>query len=83
MDKLRNLKQILTTFELTSGLKINLEKSSINVENVSLSLIGEVWGCPSIHLPISYLGMPLGGNLKSTMFWAPIIEKISKKLNSW
>ncbi|KAA0067242.1 LINE-1 retrotransposable element ORF2 protein [Cucumis melo var. makuwa] len=34
------------------------------------------------HLPLQYLGVPLGGNLRSKAFWENIEEKIHKKLNN-
>lgn len=36
-----------------------------------------------MNLPLSYLGMPLGGNPKAASFWQPIIEKIDKKFDAW
>lgn len=32
---------------------------------------------------MKYLGMPLGGNLKSCNFWDPVVEKIGKRLDGW
>lgn len=33
--------------------------------------------------PLSYLGMPLGGNPCRSGFWEPVIEKVSRKLEGW
>ena len=56
----------LMWFEATSGLRINMEKSSIilmgRVENVE-SLAREV-GCKVGELPMTYLGLLLGANHK-------------------
>ena len=56
----------LMWFEATSGLRINMEKSSIilmgRVQNVE-SLAREV-GCKVGELPMTYLGLLLGANHK-------------------
>jgi hypothetical protein len=59
----RNLKWILTYFELMSGMTINYHKSElvpINVEATSEVLqYVDIFGCPIGTLPIRYLAIPL------------------------
>ncbi|RVW35813.1 putative ribonuclease H protein [Vitis vinifera] len=33
--------------------------------------------------PLSYLGLPLGGNPKTIGFWDPVVERISRRLDGW
>ncbi|RVW80650.1 hypothetical protein CK203_044356 [Vitis vinifera] len=33
--------------------------------------------------PLSYLGLPLGGNPKTISFWDPVVERISRRLDGW
>ena len=39
--------------------------------------------CQLVQLPITYLGVPLGANMKKFSSWQPIIEKIQHRLASW
>lgn len=83
---LQNLRYIVKSFEMASGLKINLHKSalaSINVNEASFQMAKNIWDCSITSIPIDYLGMPLGGSPKSESFWNPIIECIDRKLHSW
>ncbi|KAL5575095.1 hypothetical protein UlMin_016794 [Ulmus minor] len=62
---------ILKFFSMCSGLKINMNKSSL----AGIGLTEEE--------PMKYLGLPLGGNPNSAEFWNPVIEKVSKRLDGW
>ena len=33
--------------------------------------------------PLSYLGLPLGGNPKSKVFWDSVVEKVARRLDRW
>lgn len=39
-----------------------------------------MFGCKVGSFPTSYIGLPLGGNLRAALFWNPIFEKIWKSL---
>ncbi|KAJ9689257.1 hypothetical protein PVL29_014768 [Vitis rotundifolia] len=39
--------------------------------------------CKVSDWPISYLGLPLGGNPTASGFWNPVIERISRRLDGW
>ncbi|TYK05808.1 LINE-1 retrotransposable element ORF2 protein [Cucumis melo var. makuwa] len=83
---LNNLRMALSLFEKASGLKINLSKSAMVPVNVSWSRALECassWGISCHTLPLTYLGVPLGGNPKSNIFWRNIEDRIQKKLNNW
>ena len=83
MEHLQNLKIILLVFGQVSGLKINLEKSTISVISTRqepLSSLALVLACRVSEWPFSYLGLPLGGNPKTIGFWDPVVERISRRL---
>lgn len=40
-------------------------------------------GCVVQSLSLRYLGVPLGASPRCLSFWDPIIEKVSKRLDSW
>ena len=83
---LQNLKIILLVFGQVFGLKINLEKSiisGINTRQELLSSLALVLDCRVSEWPLSYLGLPLGGNPKTTGFWDPVVERISRRLDGW
>jgi len=43
----------------------------------------DILGCEFVKLPILYLGIPLGANMKKSASWQPIIDKIQSKLQAW
>ena len=70
-EHLQNLKLILLVFGQVSGLKINLEKniiSGINTSQELLSSLASIHDCKVLEWPLSYLGLPLGGNPKTIGF---------------
>lgn len=80
------LKVILQIFECISGFKVNLSKSSIagiGVEDSLMTSFAGLLGCKVENWPLSYLGMPLGGNPQSLSFRDPVVERVQKKLATW
>lgn len=85
-EAIKNLFQIVKTFEEASGLNIILTKSKIlglNIEVERLNSIATVYDCKVGSWPNSYLGLPLNANPNTASFWAPVIEKIERCLHSW
>ena len=81
-----NIKKILILFQLTSGLQINFHKSEllgVNVSEGKLKQLAQILCCRTGQLPLSYLGLPIGGNISRISLWAPLIEKMRKKLAGW
>lgn len=73
-------------FQVISGLKVNLFKTSvmgIKVEESCLVRHAEAMGCSVGRWSVKYLGMPLGGNPRVVAFWDLVVEKVSKKLACW
>jgi hypothetical protein len=86
VDNLWTLKVILRGFELASGLKVNFWKSSlirINVGNTIMEMASTFLNCIRGGIPFKYLGLPVGANPRRMTTWAPMVEKIQSKLNSW
>ncbi|KAH9745615.1 S4 RNA-binding domain-containing protein [Citrus sinensis] len=50
---------------------------------VDLLDLVSIVGCESGDWPLKYLGLPLGGNPKAVEFWAPVLEKVEKRLDGW
>lgn len=81
-----NFEHILDYYGLISGLTINYEKSTIIPLNCVDSFVEEFrnnLGCMVLSLTTCYLGIPLGANPRKVETWAPVIEKIKKKLSGW
>lgn len=86
LKDLQNLKRVLRCFQVSSGLKINLQKSmlyGINIVNQKVKEWGDIIGCSNGNLPFYYLGLPIGGNPDSISFWEPVISKFRDRLSSW
>ncbi|WJZ85876.1 hypothetical protein VitviT2T_005388 [Vitis vinifera] len=85
-EELQTLKSLLLVFGHISGLKVNLNKSSIygiNLDQAHLSRLAEMLDCKASGWPILYMGLPLGGNPKACGFWDPVVERISSRLDGW
>ncbi|XP_023729445.1 uncharacterized protein LOC111877144 [Lactuca sativa] len=85
-NNLKNLARILRCFHISSGLKVNFQKSK--VFGISASAIETVhWanllGCVAGALPFDYLGVPVGANMNLIKNWKPIIKKFHSKLYVW
>ncbi|RVW50737.1 Transposon TX1 uncharacterized 149 kDa protein [Vitis vinifera] len=58
------------------------EEDMMTLKNVLL-VLAEMLDCKASGWPILYLGLPLGGNPKTSGFWDPVIERISRRLDGW
>jgi mannosylglycoprotein endo-beta-mannosidase len=86
LEKARNLKLILSTFEQLSGLKINLHKSEFfcfGEANEDANLYAEIFGCGISPFPISYLGIPIHFRRLTNPEWKHAEERFQKYLSSW
>ena len=77
-----NLHCVLTWFQASSSLRVNLAKSSIlpigHMDNIQL--LASVLGCNIDAFPTTYLGLPLDAKFKEKAIWDPIIEKFEKRI---
>ncbi|KAJ9535108.1 hypothetical protein OSB04_un001812 [Centaurea solstitialis] len=80
------LTKILTCFYDVSGLRINLSKCNlfgIGVSDPVVKDMADKIRCQVSSLPFTYLGLPVGGNMKKKALWSVVVEKINKKLSAW
>ncbi|XP_028084934.1 uncharacterized protein LOC114286053 [Camellia sinensis] len=85
-SKVCNLLMILRIFEVVSGHKVNLSKSSvvgITLEHSCEQRMAAMLGCPIDKFPLRCLGLPLGGDPRTEAFWNPVFVKIGKRLERW
>ena len=84
-DQLLYLSWVLFWFEVSSGLKINLDKSELNLvgEVDNASALAAKLECKTGSLPSTYLCLPLGANHKSVVVWDSIEEQLCKRLALW
>ena len=77
-DQLLHLSWVLFWFEVSSGLKINLDKSVLLLvgEVVNAADLATEVGCRVGSLPSTYLGLSLGVAHKSVVVWDSIEERI-------
>ena len=81
--QLLNIKNILSTFSLITGLKVNFGKSSLVPINVSPDRCAELAGiinCKPEALPFTYLGFPMGTTKPKLEIFIGILERIDRRL---
>ncbi|KAF5797593.1 putative RNA-directed DNA polymerase [Helianthus annuus] len=80
------LSRLLRWLNLVSGLKVNFQKSKLygfGVGEEEKLRLANVLKCEVGKLPFSYLGIPIGANMKRAKYWDPVIKKFSAKLSKW
>ena len=86
VERARNMKLILSTFEQLSGLKINFHKSEIFCFGKAKDYKGfysQLFGCGEGKFPFRYLGLPIHTRRLSNKDWQIIENRIEKKLSGW
>jgi hypothetical protein len=83
-DCAKNLKWIMSCFELMSGMRINYHKGElvpINIEQVEeVNRWAEIFGCPVGAFPIKYLGIPFHYTKLSWEDLQPLVDRSSREL---
>ncbi|GJW61068.1 putative RNA-directed DNA polymerase [Tanacetum coccineum] len=85
-ENISNLMNILKCFEEVSGLKINLRKSKVygvGVESKELDRMARFMSCGVRELPFTYLGLPIGVNMRRTSTWNGVINRFESRLSEW
>ena len=86
MEKVKNMKLILSAFEQLSGLKINFHKSELfcfgEAQDVAAQY-AELFGCWQGQFPINYLGIPIHFRRLTIAQWKHVEERLQKRLSSW
>nr|GEV00544.1 RNA-directed DNA polymerase, eukaryota, reverse transcriptase zinc-binding domain protein [Tanacetum cinerariifolium] len=73
-----HLVHILSCFHDVSGLKINLAKSSlfgIGISPKDVVNVARAIRCSHDSLPFTYLGLPVGRNLRKVEAWSDVIDR--------
>ena len=86
LGELQSLKLILLVFGYLSGLRINLNKSTLSVINISqyqIPRMASLLVCTVLDWPLAYLSLPLGGNPKWISFWDLVIDRVFRRLDEW
>lgn len=86
VENLFAVKTILRCFELCAGLKVNFFKSKLSgvgVDSRFLNSSSSMLHCQQMQFPVTYLGLPVGGNPRRLVFWDPVLNKLRKRLSSW
>ncbi|GJX59218.1 hypothetical protein Tco_0290608 [Tanacetum coccineum] len=71
---------------VVSGLKVNLNKSrvyGVGVPQNEIEGMARWMGCYVGEFPFTYLGLPIGSNIRKVSAWRPIVEKVKKRLSEW
>jgi hypothetical protein len=83
----KNLKCILTCFELMPVMRVNYHKSElvpINMEDRGeIDNFADIFGCPVGAFPIKYLGIPLHYTKLRRDDLQPLVDKILKGIAGW
>lgn len=86
VQKAKNMKWVLTCFELMSGMRINFHKSEmipLNLDKPQTNDMTTIFGCPVGTFPINYLGIPFHYQNLSRVDLQPMVEKILKRIAGW
>lgn len=76
------LKYIIFNFESIVSPKVNLSKSclaGIGVEEEQIRRFASLLGCKVGTWSLKYLGLPVGGNSKSTGFLGSVVERVQQQ----
>ncbi|GKB48277.1 RNA-directed DNA polymerase, eukaryota [Tanacetum coccineum] len=84
-QNINNLITILSCFYMVSGLQINIQKSNLfglRIQQLEVVRLASETGCSASSLPFTYLGLPVGINMKNEASWCPVIDKIKNDLTT-
>ena len=85
-NDMENIIRTLNTFYMTLGLKINIAKSNVygvGVSEENLEDMAQLTGWLAGSLPFTYLGLPIGKNMKLTDSWSLMVDKFKSKVSNW
>ena len=79
------IKNILSDYAQSIGLKINFHKSTlipINLDQQTTADMASIFGCSIGSMPFTYLGLPLGTSRPSLNDFMPLVSKVERNLSS-
>jgi hypothetical protein len=83
LNELSNLKDILSSYAESSGLKVNYAKSMmipINISEERMEILASSFGCSIGSLPFTYLGLPLSSSKPNVADFWPLVSKCERRL---
>ena len=86
LEDLSTIKEILRLFGEASGLRTNMQKSSIvpiHCATEQLEVVSRAMPCEVIDFPCKYLGLPLSIRKLTKADLQPIVDKIADMLPGW
>nr|GFB57043.1 RNA-directed DNA polymerase, eukaryota [Tanacetum cinerariifolium] len=81
---IKSLVHVLETFNLISGLKINMRKSRIirvHVNRNKVNMAAQQLGCLVLKASFIYLGSMVGGIMSKTNAWNDVVDKVRNRLS--
>lgn len=75
----------LHDFSISTGLKINFQKSNlipINVADGKAAELANIFGCFVGSLPFTYLGLPLGTTKPTMTGLMPLVDRVERRISS-
>lgn len=81
-----SLRRLLRVFHLCSGLRINIQKSTLFGIGKGLdevSVMASSLGCCSGVTPFTYLGISVGANMSRINNWDPVVKIFKSRLSKW
>ncbi|GJY70868.1 putative ribonuclease H protein [Tanacetum coccineum] len=81
-ENARSLMCILKCFEEVSGLRVNYNKSKlygVGVNEREIEDMARWMRCEMGKFPFTYLGLPIGENMRRVAAWNPVIDKFKKR----
>ena len=83
-EELVALKNMLLTFQQSTGLKVNFAKSSmipLNIDEEEAVRLANLLGCKIGQLPFTYLGLPLGTTRPRIIDFMPLVDSVERRLS--
>ncbi|GJU48909.1 hypothetical protein Tco_1218464 [Tanacetum coccineum] len=85
-SNLDRILHVLHCFYLTSGLKINVQKSSlmgVGVNHNDIAKAASKLGCSILKTPFKYLGVSVGSSTFKIRAWEDTLCKLKSRLSKW
>ncbi|GKC41812.1 reverse transcriptase domain, reverse transcriptase zinc-binding domain protein, partial [Tanacetum coccineum] len=85
-ENARALMCILKCFEEVSGLRVSYNKSKlygVGANEVELRDMARWMRCRVGDFPFTYLGLPIGENMRRVRAWNTAVEKLKNHLSDW
>lgn len=81
-SQLLHLKDLLSEYATSTGLKVNFSKSMLVPINMEINRTSQTFGCTVGSLPFTYLGLPLGLSKPKIEEFLPLVSRCERRLLS-